>query len=152
MMKTWLLAFIPIFVAVDAIGILPIFISLTSGLKKKDKTRIVVQSVITALCLAVSFIFLGTAVFKFLNITIADFMIAGGAILFCIAIRDILVQGKVNKLPLKELGAVPIGTPLLVGPAVAYYDPHCRQPVRDLPYGDVCFFERGIGGINIPFL
>jgi len=73
---------------------------------------------ITALCLAVSFILVGKAVFKLLGITIGDFMIAGGAILFCIAIIDIMNPIKKRHLPTGELGAVPLGTPLIVGPAV----------------------------------
>jgi multiple antibiotic resistance protein len=113
-----LLAFIPIFVAVDAVGILPIFASLTEGIEQKQKVKIIVQSMITALCLAVSFILVGKAVFKLLGITIGDFMIAGGAILFCIAIIDIMNPIKKRHLPTGELGAVPLGTPLIVGPAV----------------------------------
>jgi multiple antibiotic resistance protein len=113
-----LLAFIPIFVAVDAVGILPIFASLTEGIEQKQKVKIIVQSMITALCLAVSFILVGKVVFKLLGITIGDFMIAGGAILFCIAIIDIMNPIKKRHLPTGELGAVPLGTPLIVGPAV----------------------------------
>lgn len=118
MLKNILLAFIPVFVAVDAIGVLPIFVSLTSGINKKDRSSIIIQSMVTALCLAIGFIFLGRIVFKSLGITIADFMIAGGSILFCIAIIDILSSDKRRRIPSKEMGAVPIGTPLIVGPAV----------------------------------
>lgn len=118
MIQKLMLSFIPIFVAVDAIGVLPIFVSLTHGLKKKEKSRIILESVVTALCLAVGFIFLGKAVFSFLRITVGDFMIAGGLILLCIAIIDIVTPGKKRRVPLKELGSVPIGTPLIVGPAV----------------------------------
>lgn len=117
-MRNILLAFVPLFVAVDALGVLPIFVTLTHGLSIKKKRTVIYQSILTALCLAVSFIFLGKAVFKFLGITIGDFMIAGGAILFCIAIIDILNPGKEHRFPSKELGAVPLGTPLIVGPAV----------------------------------
>ncbi len=118
MFAEFLLAFIPIFVAVDAIGLLPIFVSLTAGTDVKTKNKIIFQSVVTAACLAVGFIIAGRAVFKFLGITIADFMIAGGAILFCIAMLDLLMPRKSERLPDSELGAVPIGTPLMVGPAV----------------------------------
>ncbi|MEI8349251.1 MAG: MarC family protein [Candidatus Omnitrophota bacterium] len=117
-MKNFFLAFIPIFVAVDAVGVLPIFISLTEGLKKKEKTKVILQSLFTATCLALGFIFLGKAIFKFLNITVSDFMIAGGSILFCIAISDIVNPEKKRRIPGQELGAVPLGTPLIVGPAV----------------------------------
>jgi multiple antibiotic resistance protein len=117
-LKTFALAFIPIFVAVDAIGVLPIFISLTGKIKKKEKFRVVLTSVVTAICLAVGFLFLGKAVFRILGITVGDFMIAGGFVLFYIAIIDILNPGKRRRIPTNELGVVPLGTPLIVGPAV----------------------------------
>ena len=94
-----LLAFIPIFVAVDAVGALPIFVSLTEGLGQKERLKIILHSVLTALCLAIGFIFLGKAVFRFLGITIGDFMIAGGAILFCISIIDIINPVKKRRMP-----------------------------------------------------
>jgi len=78
--KNIFLACISIFVAVDAIGVLPIFVSLTDGIERDDKVRIIYQSMITALCLAVGFVLLGKVIFHFLGITIGDFMIAGGAI------------------------------------------------------------------------
>jgi len=117
-LKNILLAFIPLFVAVDAIGLLPIFVSLTEGLDRKEKKKIIVQSMFTAFLLAVSFILVGKLVFRLLGITIGDFMIAGGALLFCIAIIDIINHTKQRRMPEKDLGAVPIGTPLIVGPAV----------------------------------
>ena len=118
MLKNILLSFIPIFVAVDAIGVLPIFASLTEGLAKKERTKIIIQSMFTASGLAIGFIFLGKAVFKFLGITVSDFMIAGGVILFCLAITDIINPVKERRVPGNDLGAVPLGTPLIVGPAV----------------------------------
>lgn len=118
MIRNFFLAFIPIFVAVDALGVLPIFVSITEGFTTKEKNRIILQSVVTAVCLAAGFIFLGSLIFKFLGITIGDFMIAGGAILFCIAIIDIVNSEKKRRIPGVELGAVPLGTPLIVGPAV----------------------------------
>lgn len=118
MINNIILAFIPIFVAVDAIGVLPIFISLTEGISRKEKIKIISQSMVTALGLAFGFIFLGKAVFRVLGITMGDFMIAGGLILFCIAIIDILRHEKSRRIPSQELGAVPLGTPLIVGPAV----------------------------------
>jgi multiple antibiotic resistance protein len=117
-LRNILLAFIPLFVAVDAIGVLPIFVSLTEGLESKEKNKIIVQSMLTAFLLAVSFILVGKLVFRLLGITIGDFMIAGGALLFCIAIIDLVNPTKQRRMPSENLGAVPIGTPLIVGPAV----------------------------------
>lgn len=113
-----LLCFIPVFVAVDALGVLPIFISLTEGMGKKQKKKIIMQSVVTAFSLAIVFIFLGKIIFNLLGITMGDFMIAGGVVLFSIAIIDLLNPVKKTRIPDKELGSVPLGIPLIVGPAV----------------------------------
>jgi len=118
MARDILLSFISIFVAVDAIGVLPIFVSLTGAIEPRERLKIIIQSMLTALCLAVGFIFLGRAVFKVLGITMGDFMIAGGAILFCLALIDIINPVKKRRIPSQELGVVPLGTPLIVGPAV----------------------------------
>ncbi len=112
------LAFVPIFFAMDPIGILPIFTGLTQDIDATVKRRIIIQSLITAAAVAIGFIFLGTAIFKFLNITMGDFMIAGGVILFCLSIIDLTGNSKTNGKNVDDLGAVPIGTPLIVGPAV----------------------------------
>ncbi|MCJ7617754.1 MAG: MarC family protein [Desulfobacterales bacterium] len=117
-LKNVSLALIPVFVAVDALGVLPIFTSLTEGVEQQEKSKIILQSMLTASCLAIGFIFLGKAVFRFLGITISDFMVAGGVVLFCIAIIDIINPVKKRRIPSHDLGAVPLGTPLIVGPAV----------------------------------
>jgi multiple antibiotic resistance protein len=118
MLENIILSFIPVFVAVDAVGVLPIYISLTYSLDKKERLRIIIGSVITAALLAVGFILLGKFIFKIMGITINDFMIAGGAILFCISMRDILSDEKRKKLHGNELAIVPLGTPLIAGPAL----------------------------------
>jgi multiple antibiotic resistance protein len=110
--------FIPLFVAVDAFGVLPIFVSLTEDLNAKQKNQVVIQSIWTASVVAIIFILIGKLIFKFLGITVADFMIAGGAILFCISITDIINPTKKRRIPVDNLGSVPIGIPLIVGPAV----------------------------------
>jgi multiple antibiotic resistance protein len=118
MIKNIVLAFIPIFVAVDAIGVLPIFVSLTEDIDRKEKIKVISRSIITASCLAISFIFIGKFVFKLLGITMGDFMVAGGFLLFAISITDIMTVTKKTRIPVNELGAVPLGTPLIAGPAV----------------------------------
>ena len=118
MLKNIFLSFIPLFVAVDAIGVLPIFVSLTEGLEQKARTKVILQSMLTAAGLAIGFVLVGKLVFRFLGITMGDFMIAGGAILFCLAIIDMVSATKERRIPSPELGAVPLGTPLIAGPAV----------------------------------
>lgn len=118
MLTKILLAFIPVFVAVDVIGVLPFFVSLTESFTEKERRKVVFQTMVTAICLAVGFLYLGKFVFRLLNITVGDFMVAGGALLFCIAITDIINPTKKRRAPANEFGAVPMGTPLVVGPAV----------------------------------
>ncbi len=118
MLEKMILAFIPLFVAVDAIGVLPIFIELTESIERKEKKKIVLYSIITAIALAVSFLFFGKIIFNILGITINDFMIAGGAVLFSISILDILISSKSKRIVDNSLAIVPIGTPLIAGPAV----------------------------------
>jgi multiple antibiotic resistance protein len=118
MLRNILLAFIPLFVAVDAVGLLPVFLSLTQGMEEGEKRRVIYQSVLTGGLLAVGFVFLGRIIFRLLGIAMGDFLIAGGAILFCIAMIDILSPASATRRPSADLGAVPLGTPLIAGPAV----------------------------------
>lgn len=118
MLNNILLSFIPLFVAVDAIGVMPVFVSLTEGLERKERYKIIIQSMITAAGLAVGFVLVGRLVFRVLGIAMGDFMIAGGVVLFCLAIIDIVNPIKRRRVPGTELGAVPLGTPLIAGPAV----------------------------------
>ncbi|MBN2738748.1 MAG: MarC family protein [Spirochaetales bacterium] len=113
------LCFVPLFFAVDAVGVLPMFISLTEGFQKQEVRQVIVQSLLTAVIVSVAFVFLGQSIFDYLGITTSDFMIAGGVVLFIISLRDILnSEKKQRKVDLGSLGAVPIGVPLIVGPAV----------------------------------
>lgn len=118
MLRNILLAFIPLFAAVDAVGLLPVFVSLTQGMQEAEKRRVIYQSTLTGGLLAVGFVFLGRAIFRFLGIAMGDFLIAGGAILFCISIIDIVSPASETRRPSADLGAVPLGTPLIAGPAV----------------------------------
>ena len=77
-MNDFLLCFIPLFIAVDAIGILPLFIGLTEGIDARRRRLAVIQSVITALVGGLLFLLCGKWVLNALGISIADFMIAGG--------------------------------------------------------------------------
>ncbi|OGV68068.1 MAG: hypothetical protein A2283_18675 [Lentisphaerae bacterium RIFOXYA12_FULL_48_11] len=118
-MKEFWLCFVPMFVAVDALGILPMFMSLTEGLNEQKRHRIVMQSVITAAVVALLFLAIGMGILKLLGITVFDFMIAGGVLLFVISMSDIVSVEKSRRLVDPEsLGAVPIGVPLITGPAV----------------------------------
>jgi len=112
------LAFIPLFVAIDVIGILPIFMSLVEGVEKPQKARFINQSVITALSVSIGFLAVGKFVFSILGIEIYDFKMAGGLLLLVFAINDLLFSEKSKKTITSTMGVVPLGIPLVVGPAV----------------------------------
>lgn len=119
MIKEFWICFVPLFVAVDAIGVLPLYMNLTEGVDKPSLRKIIVQSVITALAVGLAFLVFGRFVLRFLNISVADFMIAGGVLLFVISLKDLLSAEKGQHIVDHEsLGAVPLGVPLIVGPAV----------------------------------
>jgi multiple antibiotic resistance protein len=121
-MNGFLLTFIPIFVAMDAIATLPLFISFTKKLSAKEKHRLTWQAVITAFAVAVSIVFTGKSIFNFLGITVNDFRIAGGTILLILAVKDLVFPDdkseNADTINVREIGVVPLGIPLIIGPGV----------------------------------
>jgi multiple antibiotic resistance protein len=118
-MNNFWLCFVPLFVAVDAIGVLPMFLALTDGIERTRLRRLIVQSVITAGSVAVLFTAFGPLLLGFLGITVPDFMIAGGILLLAISLSDLLTgEKRQRQTDPQSLGAVPIGVPLITGPAV----------------------------------
>jgi len=120
-LKPYILSFIPLFVAVDAIGNIPIYLSLVEHSSKDQRKKIVFDAVTTATAVAVIFMVVGKWIFSLLGITIPDFQIAGGVLLFVIAVRLLMPGVEKNTLTSshnKDLGVFPLGTPLITGPAV----------------------------------
>ncbi len=118
-MDRFWLCFVPLFVAVDVIGLLPMFLTMTAGFSKQQLRRVILQSTITAAAVSLSFLFIGKTILDLLGVSIADFMIAGGGLLFIISIKDMTqAQNQAASIDTECLGAVPIGVPLIVGPAV----------------------------------
>ena len=116
-MRNFAIAFVTLFVAVDALGVFPLFISLTEGLAPRERRRIILQSLLTAVIAAVLFVFFAKKVFDLIGIKVEDFMVAGGVLLFAIALLE-LVSGRKFARQVETVGAVPLGIPLIVGPAV----------------------------------
>lgn len=114
----FILVFIPVFVAIDIIGILPLFLSLVENIEEDKRREVIKQSILTAFLVGAGFLFLGRPLFNFIGITEADFKIAGGLILLVLAVTDLLFPGKTRLTYSPDIGIVPIGTPLIVGPAV----------------------------------
>jgi len=114
----FLLAFIPLFVAIDPIGLAAVFLGLGHDVAPAKKQRIAWQATITGGGVALGFLFLGQNVFTALGISAGDFQIAGGLILFILAARDLIQPpGMPARLP-DDFGIVPLGMPLIAGPAL----------------------------------
>jgi multiple antibiotic resistance protein len=110
--------FIPLFVAINVFLLLPIFISMTEDMSKPKKRAVVRDSILTAMVVSLLFIALGEGIFKILGITSDDFKIGGGIVLLVFAILDLIQRGGQRRKPDIKMGVVPIGVPLIVGPAV----------------------------------
>ncbi len=114
-----IMAFIPLFVAIDVPGLVPLFISLTEGMNLKTKRSLIVQATLTAGAIALLFLILGKLIFRFLGITENDFRIGGGIVLLVLAVTDLLFSDsdETRKSNNSSVGVVPIGIPLIMGPA-----------------------------------
>ncbi len=118
MFEQFLKCFIPLFVAIDSVGVLPLFINLTQGIKKEQKLKLISEATIACLLISIIFLFSGRLVFGFLGINESDFRIAGGILLLLISISDIAFSGlRLRSHQSGEVGVVPIGIPLIMGPA-----------------------------------
>lgn len=118
-LANFLIAFIPIFVAIDAVGLVPIYISMTEPVPTEtEKNSILIKAMITASIIGLCFIFLGKSIFSFLGIQIADFKIAGGIILLVLSTYDLVFSRTQRKQKYSDtVGVVPLGMPLVMGPA-----------------------------------
>jgi multiple antibiotic resistance protein len=114
----FLVAFIPIFVAIDAVGMVAIFIGLGANVEPKRRQQEALLGIGTALAISVGFMFLGKLIFAALGITVADFQVAGGLILLAFAVRDLLDLGGEKRQAVQDFGIVPLGMPLIAGPAL----------------------------------
>lgn len=115
------LTFVPLFVAMDVIGVLPIMVTLTEGMNQRQVNRTVRFAIFSALGLGLAFVAVGKGIFALLGIEIRDFLVAGGLILLVISVKDIITGKAVDyekSADVSLVGAVPIGIPLIVGPAV----------------------------------
>ncbi|MGC8554381.1 MAG: MarC family protein [Candidatus Acidulodesulfobacterium sp.] len=118
--KDIFLALIPIFVAIDVFGILPIYLDFVKDTDTAEEKNIRKNSLITAFSVGIGFLLLGKSLFAVMGISIYDFEMAGGVLLFIISINNLLADKRkiYSSADKADLGVVPIGVPLIVGPGV----------------------------------
>jgi multiple antibiotic resistance protein len=109
-------AVVALFIIVDPLGNLPLFIGLTDGLGKKERKDTFVEALYVGFLLLLLFTLAGTWILKLFMIDLSDFKIAGGILLLALALI-ILIRGHFDPAHNgDDVGAVPLGIPLLVGP------------------------------------
>jgi multiple antibiotic resistance protein len=111
---------IALFVVIDPIGTVPLFIALTEKMGKEERKAVSKTAIITSGVLLVVFAVAGTQILTIFGITIFSFMIAGGILLFIVAIEllthGIWRFGSSGGSATGESGVVPLAFPLLAGP------------------------------------
>lgn len=131
-----LAAFLPLFVAINIPGILPIYIGMTETFSADNRRQLLVRALVAALVLAVLMLFAGQVIFDTLGITLNDLRVGGGIILLVIAVTDLAfgetkkrrggdkeqrrkVETAASETTASEpvdLPVVPLGIPLIIGP------------------------------------
>lgn len=109
---------VTLFVVMDPIGTIPIITGFIGKLKPHEKRSVIKNAIITIAILLFAFSFVGAEVLNIFNVEISSFMIAGGVLLFIVAI-EFLTHGewRIGGSTIKqESGIVPIAFPLLSGP------------------------------------
>ena len=118
-LSDFLKAFFAIFVAMDAVGNLPILYVLTKKLSAKERNKNVDKAEFIAAILLLVFLLFGTGILGYFGISFNSFRVAGGLVLLIIGLRIVLGLRLMEERAKKyELAAVPLATPLIVGPAV----------------------------------
>ena len=118
-------AFVTLFVTIDPPGLAPIFLALTAGMSRAERTQVAVRATLTALGVLVLFAVAGLGILSVFGITIHAFRIAGGVLLFYIAFEMIFERRQDRKEKSAEVAQVdrirnvaifPLAIPLIAGP------------------------------------
>jgi multiple antibiotic resistance protein len=125
-----------LFAILDPIGTVPLFLAITEQ-QPGQRRQIVRSSVVLAAIILYVFAYLGWIIFQALGITINDFRIAGGIVLFIVAYEHLSGrEGKPKIVNVAEVAAFPLATPLLAGPGAISTVIILANP----PYGPLLVF------------
>ncbi|GAA1972662.1 MarC family protein [Nocardioides panacihumi] len=140
--------FVTLFVIMDPVGTVPIFLSLTSGRSAATARRAAWQAVLVAFFVIVVFAVFGQGILDYLSISLAALQCAGGLLLLLVALE--LLTGN-DEEPTATTGTnvalVPLGTPLLAGPGAIVATMVFTRRVHDV--GDLAAVALGIIGVHI---
>lgn len=117
LLQNFILTFVPLFIVIDALGNLPFVISLSEGMSREERRKIIHIATVTATIVGLVFLFLGQLILQVLDISVGSFAIAGGLILLILSIKYMTTGRMMEVIKEEMMAVVPIGTPLTVGPA-----------------------------------
>lgn len=117
-MNNFLVCVTAVFVALDIIGTVPMYLSMTKDLSQTERNRVVNTSMLVATVVAFIFIFLGQQIFHHLGISLFDFKIAGGIVLLLVSLADLVGGHEAHTQSSGSTGIVPLAVPLITGPGV----------------------------------
>lgn len=125
-MEILLNAFVVLLIVVDPLGLAPMFIALTPGVSRERRRRMAINGTLLAALILLSFFFIGDALLRTLGIGIASFRIAGGALLFLLAIdmvfarqsglRSTTTREQQEAESKQDVSVFPLAFPLIAGP------------------------------------
>jgi multiple antibiotic resistance protein len=108
-----------LFFVIDALGHIPTYLQLIKPYQPRQQFKIVVRELFFALLIMLLFYFLGQFLLTLLDISAVTVRLAGGIILFLIAIRLIFSnEEQVTRWKEQEPFIVPLATPMIAGPSV----------------------------------
>lgn len=86
--------FVTLWVVIDPIGTIPVFVAVTAGIEAKKRTGVAIQAAVLAICVLMFFLLAGQFLIDALGISLPAFQIAGGLILFLFALTMIFGDSK----------------------------------------------------------
>ncbi len=117
-MNDLLSAVVTLFLIMDPLGNVPIFLSVLKRVPQERRRAIVIREVLIAYVVLLVFLLLGDHALRLLHIEQETISIAGGIVLFLIALRMIFPQtGSYSDAPEGEPLVVPLAVPLIAGPS-----------------------------------
>jgi multiple antibiotic resistance protein len=106
-----------IFFILDPLGNIPTFHTILGSYSTRDKTRIIARELVISLIILMVFLLAGAKILSFLGLSQPSLNIAGGILLFVIALKMVFPLGSQDEAIITDPFIVPLAMPLLAGPS-----------------------------------
>ena len=136
-----LLYFTSFFSLINPLGSMPVFLTMTGNLTKKERARTAVKAVITAFVTLMLFAFGGQMLFKFFGISVDSFRVVGGIIFFMMGYD--MLNARLSRLKyddndlekeLDDIAITPLGIPMIAGPGAITNAIVLMQDAQDIQH------------------